>query len=118
MRPHKGRRSRSTGPVSGACFNPAVTISVICAGKMELALGLLYIVVQVFAGVVGSFSFFYLYGKGVPFGPQADTGMELAFSWYQVRARLPCLDSLGMLWQECAETWVLWKPSAFERRVC
>ena len=51
---------------------------------MEVALGLLYIIIQIFAGVIGSLAFYYLYGHGVPFGPHADTGMELKFQWYQV----------------------------------
>jgi glycerol uptake facilitator-like aquaporin len=42
------------GPISGAHFNPAVTLSFLVQGKIERAEALAYILVQVAAGIVGA----------------------------------------------------------------
>jgi len=49
------------------------------AGKMSAPLGVLYIFTQILAGIIGSMSFYALYGAGIPFGPGV-----VRFSWYQV----------------------------------
>jgi glycerol uptake facilitator-like aquaporin len=46
---------RTFGDWSGAHFNPAVTVGVMVGGKMNPILGLFYIIVQVFAGVIAVF---------------------------------------------------------------
>ena len=53
--------------MSGANFNPAVTLALCLLGKLEAPLGLLYVAVQILAGIVATFSFTLLYknGKGV-----------------------------------------------------
>ena len=45
MSPH-----HNSGPISGAHFNPAVTLGVCMSGKLDYGTGLLYWVAQVFAG--------------------------------------------------------------------
>jgi glycerol uptake facilitator-like aquaporin len=40
----------NSGPISGAHFNPAVTLGVCMSGKLDYGTGLLYWVAQVFAG--------------------------------------------------------------------
>jgi len=70
------------GPISGAHFNPAVTISCLLSGKIDVANAIQYILSQLVAGVVGSLSFYALYGDGIPFGPSP---RQLAmFKWYHV----------------------------------
>lgn len=68
------------GPVSGANFNPAVTMAVCSSGSMGWGLGGMYMIVQFLAGIIASLSFWALYGQGIPFGPNQGS----LFSWYQV----------------------------------
>jgi len=54
--------------VSGANFNPAVTLGVCLAGKMDAALGLLYVATQCFAGtIVGACVYLLLRGDDTPY---------------------------------------------------
>jgi len=69
------------GPISGAHFNPAVTLGVCMAGKLDYGTGLLYWCSQVFAGVIAASAFYELYGGGIPFTGAAGNAK---FSWYQV----------------------------------
>eukprot|EP00961_Rhodomonas_salina_P018591 250227-Rhodomonas_salina.2 len=57
------------GPISGAHFNPAVTISCLLSGKIDVANAIQYILSQLVAGVVGSLSFYALYGDGATADP-------------------------------------------------
>ena len=50
--------------MSGANFNPAVTLALCLLGKMKAPLGLLYVAVQILAGIVATFSFTLLYKNG------------------------------------------------------
>jgi hypothetical protein len=59
------------------------------AGKLDIPLGLLYILVQLLAGIIAANAFSALYGAGVPFGPKSDTGAELTFSVMQVQFLSP-----------------------------
>ena len=63
----KSLRQARAGNVSGANFNPAVTLALCLLGKMKAPLALLYVAVQILAGIVATFSFTLLYknGKGV-----------------------------------------------------
>jgi glycerol uptake facilitator-like aquaporin len=49
------------GPISGGAFNPAVTISLYAAGKLQKADVIPYIIVQILGGLTG----FYLYNTFV-----------------------------------------------------
>jgi len=49
------------GPVSGGAFNPAVTISLYAAGKLQKADVIPYIIVQILGGLTA----FYLYSTFV-----------------------------------------------------
>jgi aquaporin Z len=49
------------GPISGGAFNPAVTISLYTAGKLQKADVLPYIIVE----ILGAISAFYVYSKFV-----------------------------------------------------
>jgi len=51
------------GSVSGAHFNPAVTFAIVCAGrkKIEMKEACLYVVTQIFAGIVGAFTYAAVY---------------------------------------------------------
>jgi len=67
------------GPVSGAHFNPAVTIAIIQAGKIDWALGSVYIAVQSVAGILGACLSALVYAGSLPFGP-LEGGV---FAWQQ-----------------------------------
>jgi aquaporin Z len=49
------------GPVSGGAFNPAVTISLYAAGKLQKSDVIPYIILQILGGLTA----FYLYNKFV-----------------------------------------------------
>merc|ERR1719262_1083454 len=51
------------GPVSGANFNPAVTIACFLSGAVGIVDALVYIVVQILAGIAAGFAYYGLYGK-------------------------------------------------------
>lgn len=48
------------GTVSGAHFNPAVTLAIICRGKCEAKDGMMYMVVQIAGGIGAAFTYSYL----------------------------------------------------------
>jgi aquaporin Z len=49
------------GPISGGCFNPAVTISLYAGGKLSKADVIPYIIVEILGGLAA----FYIYNKFV-----------------------------------------------------
>lgn len=52
------------GSVSGAHFNPAVTVALICGGrgKCEASAGVKYIIAQIFGGICAAFTYSFLKG--------------------------------------------------------
>jgi MIP family channel proteins len=52
----------SFGAVSGGHFNPAVTLGLWVAGKIDAVKGLLYMVVQLFGGAAAGFALAYFFG--------------------------------------------------------
>jgi aquaporin Z len=52
------------GPVSGAHFNPAVTLGLVAAGRFETSDAVGYIVAQCFGGILAAAVFFFLIGTG------------------------------------------------------
>lgn len=63
------------GSVSGANFNPAVTLAVALSGGIAWLNALIYVVVQLVAGLLAGLTYYGLYGKTFPLGPGA------GFSW-------------------------------------
>eukprot|EP00400_MALV-I_sp_L67-5_P000312 gene312-1138_t len=57
------------GSVSGAHFNPAVTLAVCLRKKMDWAEGGYYVATQLFAGVLAGISFGLITNNGFPLGP-------------------------------------------------
>merc|ERR1719421_351881 len=67
------------GDVSGANFNPAVTLCLLVFGEMEGALAGMYMAAQIAGGIVASFTYALIhYGETFPLGPGAGYG------WAQV----------------------------------
>lgn len=52
------------GPVSGAHFNPAVTLGLVAAGRFEMGSAPGYIIAQSAGGIVAAAVFFFLIGTG------------------------------------------------------
>ena len=72
------------GGISGAHFNPAVTLAAIVGRKIDPVLGLIYIVLQVFAGIFAVSSLVFLFpGDGIASSlvlkPGADVNNAQAF---------------------------------------
>merc|ERR1719191_2048651 len=63
------------GSVSGANFNPAVTLAVALSGGIEWLNALIYVVVQLLAGSLAGLTYWGLYGKTFALGPGE------GFSW-------------------------------------
>merc|ERR1719272_916293 len=69
------------GSVSGAHFNPAVTVAILCAGRKKITMpdGGMYIGVQILGGICGAFTYAAMEnGKTFPLGPQKDFGWVAA----------------------------------------
>jgi len=66
------------GTVSGAHFNPAVTVAIICRGKCDVSVGVQYIVTQILAGVCAAYTYAAIMnGKTFQLNPGA-------YAWHQV----------------------------------
>lgn len=52
------------GHISGAHYNPAVTLAVLVRGKIDTTNAMIYMAVQVLAGIVAGFVAMYLIGDG------------------------------------------------------
>lgn len=57
------------GGVSGANFNPAVSLSLAVSGKLDLVTAILYMLVQITAGVAAGFSYSFFLGTTLNLGP-------------------------------------------------
>jgi len=69
------------GSVSGAHFNPAVTMAIACAGRdiISMSEACLYICVQVLGGISAAFTYaLMMHGKTVPLAPKIGAGEALA----------------------------------------
>lgn len=66
------------GPVSGGNFNPAVSLSLCIAGKLEPTVMLGYWVVQLLAGISAGFAYSLMLGKNLPLSPT--NGFDLFFA--------------------------------------
>jgi len=64
------------GNVSGAHFNPAVTVAALCSGRCDLtpADACKYIVAQVAGGIAAGFTYSAIRGESFPLGPGAGYG--------------------------------------------
>lgn len=67
------------GYISGANYNPAVTFALYLNNKIEKALAIKYIVVQLFAGMVASVVYLAIQGQYFVPEPSATAGMGPAF---------------------------------------
>jgi MIP family channel proteins len=56
------------GAVSGAHFNPAVTVAVLVSGRITVPLAAMYIVVQLVAGVAAALALRAVFPEGAPLG--------------------------------------------------
>ena len=65
------------GAISGGHYNPAVTLGVFLRGKCALKDALIYMIVQVLAGIVASFVVLYLKGNPVLTPLKLDLGKAL-----------------------------------------
>jgi aquaporin Z len=65
----------SLGNVSGANFNPAVTLAVALSGGIAWLNAAIYMLVQLLGGFCAALTYYGLYGKTFPLGPGA------GFSW-------------------------------------
>jgi len=61
------------GDISGANFNPAVSIAILASGNSTSSDCILYILMQLLGGIVGNLTAFTVYGKAPTFAPSADT---------------------------------------------
>jgi aquaporin Z len=67
------------GDVSGANFNPAVSLALLIFGELPAAKAGMYMAAQIAGGIVASFTYaFIYYGETFPLGPGA------GYSWTQV----------------------------------
>jgi aquaporin Z len=67
------------GDVSGANFNPAVSLALIINGALDAATAGAYMGVQVLGGIAAAFTYSAIYGgKAFPLGPGADYGLGQA----------------------------------------
>ncbi|CAK0861158.1 unnamed protein product [Prorocentrum cordatum] len=66
----------SLGDVSGAHFNPAVTVSILAIGKIKGKEAVVYMAVQVLAALVAGLTYSMIYnGKGFTLGPNDPFGL-------------------------------------------
>lgn len=74
----------SLGMVSGANFNPAVSVCLVATQKMTADRLLPYIVSQILGGLAGAFTYVGITGKTVPLGPGKIPGKDKIFGWWAV----------------------------------
>jgi MIP family channel proteins len=67
----------SFGAVSGGHFNPAVTLGLWVAGKIDAVKGLLYMVVQLFGGAAAGFALAYFFGDVSGAVPALGDGVDV-----------------------------------------
>ena len=65
------------GAVSGGHFNPAVTLGLWVAGKIELAKGAAYVVAQLFAAAAAGYALVYVFGDVAPAVPALGEGVDV-----------------------------------------
>jgi len=63
------------GPVSGAHFNPAVTVALLISGALEAKEAGIYIMAQLAAGILAGFSYLFMIGRSFNLGPKKGYGM-------------------------------------------
>lgn len=84
------------GSVSGAHFNPAVTLAVSLRQKMGANDALWYVVVQLAAGSLGGTAFGLIVNNGIPLGPQGSSTwwaiaiVEILFTFVLANVVLAC----------------------------
>jgi MIP family channel proteins len=66
----------SFGAVSGGHFNPAVTLGLWIAGKIDLVPGLAYMVAQLLASAVAGFALAYVFGSAAGAVPALGEGVD------------------------------------------
>jgi len=59
----------ATGPISGGCLNPAVSVAFGCLGKLRWSTVVGYVVVQIIAGLAAGRLCGVMAGRSVPLGP-------------------------------------------------
>lgn len=69
----------ATGPISGGNLNPAVSLALGLAGKLEADVVVLYCCTQLFAGVVAGVCCVALFTKTMPYGPVPPFAWSYAF---------------------------------------
>jgi aquaporin Z len=62
------------GGVSGANFNPAVSLALACSQQLDWLTAGIYMVVQIFAGIVAGLSYLAMYGDSFNLAPAGDYG--------------------------------------------
>jgi MIP family channel proteins len=67
----------SLGAVSGGHFNPAVTLGLWVAGKIEVAKGAAYLVAQLLGGAAAGFALAYFFGDVAPAVPALGEGVDV-----------------------------------------
>jgi len=67
----------SLGAVSGAHFNPAVTLGLWVAGKIDAAKGLAYVVAQLVGGAAAGFALAWCFGDVGPAVPALGQGVDV-----------------------------------------
>jgi MIP family channel proteins len=67
----------SLGAVSGGHFNPAVTLGLWLAGKIEVAKGAAYLVAQLLGGAAAGFALAYFFGDVGPAVPALGEGVDV-----------------------------------------
>lgn len=68
----------SFGAVSGGHFNPAVTLGLWIAGKIDVVRGLSYMVVQLLGGAAAGFALAYVFGSVAGAVPALGAGVDVA----------------------------------------
>jgi len=66
------------GGISGANFNPAVSLALACSNQLPWVTAGIYMVVQLLGGIVAGFSYFALYGDSFNLAPVGNYGVMQA----------------------------------------
>jgi len=66
------------GGISGANFNPAVSLALACSNQLPWVTAGIYMVVQLLAGIVAGFAYFALYGDSFNLAPVGNYGIMQA----------------------------------------